>query len=589
MPLRSLAALLILCCALGAAARGAPEEGAIRSPADLWRGYDPAALPLELERLRAWEEEGCALAAVRFTGEVIGAQKTRVFAIQGAPAGTPRNLPGILHIHGGGQTASLTWVKYWVKRGYACVTFDFCGPWEGRTEFTDWGPVAHANMAKAAGGFQVHPTPRESSWFHWAVAARRALTLLARHPAVDPERLGIFGISVGGNLTWLVAGSDRRVRAAVPIYGSGYNHDDRYATWGFGPLSDDLRLFKQILSPEAHAPYVACPVLHLDATNDHHAKLDASDEILSAVAAPTRQAFTPRYVHHIEPEQGADLPRWMEWQLRGGAPFPASPEVRLSLDSDGVPVAKVRPPGPARKVEIYYSLGERWPPARYWRSAAVQRDGEAWTAALPVMDAWEPLLAFANVEYVDGVCLSSRLARAIPGQLGRARPSLTRSHDLAQGNTGLEPWFFVPAYTDPNRTEAYLRIERDAGGAFLTLDSALFGDPMRFAVATHLPGDPQFRGPTGAVLAFEARGDFGGDGLTVRITEAEWTPRARAYTARSPVPGTGWRPVTLSLADFADAAGQHPAGWDAVQRFEIEGAAPRRDPPRFRGFRWAPR
>jgi dienelactone hydrolase len=581
-----------LALAPGAGARPPVDDGAVRSPAALWQGYDPEALPLEVERLRAWEEEGCALAAVRFTGEAVDGGKTRVFAFQGAPVGSPRGLAGILHIHGGGQTASAAWVKFWAKRGYACVSFDFCGPWEGRTEFTDWGSVAHANMAQAAGGFQVHPTPRASSWFHWAVAARRALTLLARHPAVDPARLGIFGISVGGNLTWLVAGSDRRVKAAVPIYGSGYNHDDRFADWGFGPLSPDLRLFKQTLSPEAHAPYVTCPVLHLDATNDHHAKLDASDEILGAVAAPTRQAFTPRYVHHVEPEQGADLPRWMDWHLRGGAPFPASPEVRLALDDTGVPVATVRvPEGVPRRVEVFYSLGERWPPARYWRSAGAQRRGDRWEAALPVVEAWEPLLAFANVHDEGGICLSSRLARAIPGQLGRARATLAASMELAQGRGGLEPWFFVPAYTDPNLTATYLRVGQDETGPYLTFDPVLFGDPLRFNIATHLPGDPQFTGPAGAALSFMARGDFGAEGLTVRITEAEWTPRARTYRARAPAPGTGWRTVTLALADFADAGGQHPAGWTAVQRLQVEGAAPRADPPRFRGFRWekAPR
>jgi len=120
-----------------------------------------------------------------------------VFAIQGAPT-AGKHLPGILHLHGGGQTASLAWVQFWAKRGYVCVTFDFCGPWDSRTEVTDWGPLSQANMAQAAGGLQVHPTPRESSWYHWTVAARRALTLLSQHPAVAPDRIGIFGVSVGG-------------------------------------------------------------------------------------------------------------------------------------------------------------------------------------------------------------------------------------------------------------------------------------------------------------------------------------------------------------------------------------------------------
>jgi len=91
----------------------------------------------------------------------------------------------------------------------------------------------------------------------------------------------------------MVAGTDRRVKTAVPIYGSGYNYDRRKAQWGFGDLSDDLARFKQTLAPEAYAPYVTCPVLHLDATNDFHAWMDYSYEILGAARGPVRQAFHP--------------------------------------------------------------------------------------------------------------------------------------------------------------------------------------------------------------------------------------------------------------------------------------------------------
>ena len=163
-----------------------------------------------------------------------------------------------------------------------------------RTDVTDWGPIKHANMAEAAGGFQLRPTPRESSWFHWALASRRALTLLARHPKVDPNRLGIFGISVGGSLTWMVAGTDPRVKAAVPIYGCGYNYDRRNVRWGFPPPNEDLITFQRILSPEAHAPLVSCPLLFLSATNDSHGLMERCYEAIGAARGPTFQSFTPR-------------------------------------------------------------------------------------------------------------------------------------------------------------------------------------------------------------------------------------------------------------------------------------------------------
>ncbi len=223
------------------------------SPEDVWRGIEVEKMPLEAEVSKRWEENGCALEKLTYVSEVAEGSKIRIFGIYGGPKGAT-NLPGILHIHGGGQTASLAWVQYWTKRGYACVTYDFCGKWENRTEYTDWGPLAKNCDMASSGVYQVHPTPRMSGWFHWALAGRRALTLLAQNPAVDRDRMGIFGISVGGTLCWLVAGADTRVKAAIPIYGCGYNVDRRKAVFGLAPSEDQL-IYQETLAPEAYAPF----------------------------------------------------------------------------------------------------------------------------------------------------------------------------------------------------------------------------------------------------------------------------------------------------------------------------------------------
>ncbi len=412
------------------------------SPEDVWRGFDPTTLPLDINVIHSWREDGIGLEKLTFTGEVAGDVKVRVFAIQGAPK-NDKKLPGILHIHGGGQTANVQWVKFWAARGYVCVTFDFCGPWTDRKEFTDWGPIVRANMAKAGAGWPAGTDPRTSSWYHWTLVSRRALTLLAKHPQVDPDRLGIFGISVGGTLCWSVAGSDRRVKTAVPIYGCGYNADRRRTP----ELSPDAALYQQTLSPEAHAPYITCPILLLNATNDFHGLMDNGYEILGSVRGPTRVAFTPRYNHHIAPEQATDVERWMDWQLKGKEGFPKSPGVQIGLTGDGVPQARVQADEPAhvKRVDIYYALGDRIPQARFWRKVGAARHGDRWEASLPVMDTWETLRAFANVTYESGVCLSTNLRRVIPGQLGKARSTLSWTSLVDDCREGPENWVYVGA------------------------------------------------------------------------------------------------------------------------------------------------
>ena len=218
------AILTALSCA-GLSVRAQP----IRTIDELWAGFDPRALPLEIEVVKAWDEGETHLEMIYFTGEIFEGEKTRVFGYLGRPKKVEGKLPGLLHIHGGGQTARPDWPQFWAKRGYVCLSFDFCGdtnlptlgPEYRRERFTLWRKVP-ADMMRVSGGMTMTPDPKRNPWLHWAMAARRGLTLLETQPGVNAERLGIFGISVGGTLTWIVAGIDPRVKAAVPIYGCGW-------------------------------------------------------------------------------------------------------------------------------------------------------------------------------------------------------------------------------------------------------------------------------------------------------------------------------------------------------------------------------
>jgi dienelactone hydrolase len=568
----------------------APRE--IVTVHDLWQGFDPEVLPLEVETIRTWQENGAVFQTCRFTGELVKGGRVRVFAIQGAPA-NGKALPGVLHVHGGGQTASLDWVRFWAKRGYACVSLDFCGRWEKRTDYTDWGALRHGNMAEAGGGFQLKPTPRESSWYHWALVSRRALTLLARHPQVDPKRLGVFGISVGGSLTWMIAGTDARVKAAVPIYGCGYNYDRRNARWNILVANETYDLFQRVLSPEAHAPYISCPVLFLSATNDGHGLMDRAYDALAATTGTTYQAFSPRTDHHVEPREARSLALWMDWHLKGGLDWPKTPALSVRVDHNGIPAAIVAPDGQAdvNAVDVYYALGDKRPQVRFWRSASAARQGHEWRAMLPVMDTWDDLRVFANVTYRSGVCISTLLRHVVPAHLGKARPTLNWSPALEHGD-GIEHWKFLGAYTDPALGWTHLRPGRDEKvGPFIGFNTERLGDPLPVQLYTHILGDPQFQGRTGQALAFQVRGDFSPEGLTLTVIEQDRSLQARSYSTKIlqrdlGAGWTGWREIVLPLVRFVDKDGRSPKRWADLDKLEIRGRAARQNPPGFARWRW---
>jgi carboxymethylenebutenolidase len=53
----------------------------------------------------------------------------------------------------------------------------------------------------------------------WMETARDALAFVAARPEVDPERIGIVGISLGAALGLAISGGERRVRALVSYFG----------------------------------------------------------------------------------------------------------------------------------------------------------------------------------------------------------------------------------------------------------------------------------------------------------------------------------------------------------------------------------
>src|ERR1051326_8257085 len=72
----------------------------------VWKDFDPRQDPLDVTIKRTWEEKGIAYREFTFTGETFEGEPVRVYALFAAPIGA-KSFPAVLHIHGGGQTASV--------------------------------------------------------------------------------------------------------------------------------------------------------------------------------------------------------------------------------------------------------------------------------------------------------------------------------------------------------------------------------------------------------------------------------------------------------------------------------------------------
>ncbi len=402
---------------------------------ELWADFDPRREVLNVNIVREWEKEDIVFQYVLYHIGTFKNQPARMAGFFAFPKGAKR-LPGLLHIHGGGQRAFLNEVEFYAKRGYACLSIN----WGGREmenamngdPNTDWGSVdpkqtnvpGYANLKPGDRYLDPYDSPRNNNWYLLTLGARRGLTFLEQRPEVDATRLGVYGHSMGGNLTVYVAGVDNRVKAAAPsVGGSGF----RYEPWPLLPLekkqtpNGDVKLFNATLGFESYAPHIQSPILWLGATNDFHGIMD--DTYRTGMLVPhknVRYSFTPHMNHRFTPEFAVTRPLWFDQHLKGGFNFPNTPETKLLIATeDRVPELQVTPDFSQRVkgVYVYYSV-DADPRARFWRSVAVTKSENTWR---PSCRYW-PSISHSSLSPMLST-LSRRLGR-IPRS---ARPSSTRS------------------------------------------------------------------------------------------------------------------------------------------------------------------
>lgn len=550
----------LLC--LGALPASAGPAAVPRTVESLWADFDPRSEPLDARLVNQWEEDGLTLRYVTYRVGTFKGKEARMAAFYGFPKGAAR-LPGFLHLHGGGQRANLHEVEFYARRGYACLSINWGGrEMEGAAPGdpnTDWGAV-DPTQRNVPGYFNLRPgpkyldpveSPRNNNWYLLTLAARRGLTFLEQQPQVDPGRLGVYGHSMGGNLTVYVAGSDNRVKVAAPSAGgSGF----RTYPWPLLPQRrkqtphGDLGLFRATLAFQSYAARVKAPLLWLGATNDFHGIMD--DTYRTGALMPperVRYAFTPHMNHRFTPEFAVDRPLWIDQHLKGTFHFPATPGSRLALQTeDGVPVFQVTPDGsmPIVGVHVYYSIDPD-PQARFWRSAAAVRKANNWSARLPIMSPGEPLFAFASVHYrlakpepvpfaapTGNMAISSLLHTATPDELRRAGVKATDSPALLIDDFahGFRDWY---ALSPEN--------------------------PHHWQFWTRKVADPKWRGRPGYRLTLDVKAEAPNE-LVVVLTENFFRPyrgRQQDFTAVVKLAGGArWQTVSLSPWDFRAVGGR---------------------------------
>ena len=531
---------------------------------ELWDGFDPLKEPILGEVTKEWESEGVVCRVVRYRVGIFKGQPATVAAFYAAPKGA-KQLPGLMHIHGGGQSANLGNVITDAKRGYASLSLNWGGNkmtfadgklYDGPN--TDWGaldathPPQRNKVNHFAGGtapdaftLDAVDSPRNDNWFLVTLAARRGLTFLESQPEVDPERLGVYGHSMGGRLTTQLTGIDKRAKAAVPSCGGS---GDLTATLEEMPGGQRSKATPLALATVSENPYVrrlSVPTLWFSPTNDFHAHMDNMAWTWRDVPdALLRLSMSPHFNHRHDHASSLTQHLWFETYLKGKMGLiPGTPKIALELGR--VPKVVVTPDSalPCATVRIYYTQDVH-ELSRFWRRAEARLENGRWLADAPLLDLSQPLFAYASVVY--------------------ATPPEYRKIPQAPGVANTDTYFFSSRETwaTPAQLKQAGGQTTDARERVIVADSADWGDwyalnygnPELWSLHTRKVKDPKWRGPTGAKLRFEIAARADGR-VAVKFVANEWGafapgPKAEYAALKTLSVKDGWAQVEVDLADL---------------------------------------
>ena len=148
--------------------------------------------------------------------------------------------------------------------------------------------------------------------------ALRAARILAANPAVEPRRIGLTGMSLGGNISWYGMACDPSIRAAVPVAGSVASlaaliHDgdtNRHSSYIYIP-----HLLRYFDHPQIVARCICPrPFMVIAPTRDEDMPRHGVERMARLVRAAYREAGHPKRFKVHQPDSNHVYKRqYFEW------------------------------------------------------------------------------------------------------------------------------------------------------------------------------------------------------------------------------------------------------------------------------------
>ncbi len=376
------------------------EAFAFRSE-ELQQLWDVPTGEVQAWTLKAYQRGNIRIEEVYYLSRSYNRNPVKIFGYFCYPAGRRGKLPAILLSHGGGGTASLPRAVGWASRGYAVLAIDLPGKGENRWSSRSTGPDMDVPVL-----LRTQPDLSYNYLIHAVAAARYGITFLAKRKEVDPERIGMVGLSWGGVLTLLTNGQDKRLKAAVNVFGAGYVPEGcTWEDWFSSMPAVDKERWDAYLDPKNFLATQNAPILFITGTNDHCYYLPTFQKSYEEVKVEKNYWLIPNLRHRFLASALLPAQAWLDQKLKKGGTFP-----QLTLLSPFQKDSRIIVPVKAvvNSVRLYYAPGgpQQWT-KKVWKEISPYSEGGTHYFAIPVSLLSPEILFYINVKDDRGGVSSS--------------------------------------------------------------------------------------------------------------------------------------------------------------------------------------
>ena len=540
-------------------------ENKIYSAAGLWKDIDDEGLGFDTTVISDKTEEGGGITKkwVYFNGrKTQSGECSRILALI-AYKSTKAKLPALVLIPASGKTIDEPDASFWAGKGYAVIAFDNAGECENSKHTIYPSEIDYANFLRS-GRHLSHcdQTAKETSWYEWAVNARRAVTFIRSEPFVKKDEVMILSVGDGSLIACMLGAFDSRVTAVAVLSGPCWIDVDSLI-WD-DPEERDR--WAAAIAPQSYIMSMAVPFYTCAGTNSKEADAVKTHQALLAAPGGVEKAmlFVPGVVAGGDENFFSNIDKWFNY-ARKGEKVPVPPVSEFEIRDRKLFANVTTQEGETVKdVKVLFAREGACVSSRYWSELKSVKDGcNRYTAQPEIVANGGAAYCFATVTYKGGFAISGNKATVKEDRLINEVDFALPSRLVFRGSTGQTPFAsYDPAeFTRPN---FFKRNRPQAKKGPFDIDGVAGNALSTFALR-----DPKFVKEADSILTFDVYSE-NEQQLRLYYVKNFGESQQQVYDfSVELLGGDMWQKISVCPHDFRNETQCRPENWTDCQMFSF--------------------